>query len=86
MVLSATVSGIWDTVCRMSETTLESKSDIISGPLPRVVFYLALPILLENFLAFLVGFYDVLLAGRLSEHATKAKEESHDLQYRSAPT
>lgn len=56
----------------MSETTPETKTDIINGPLPRVIFYLALPILLENFLAFLVGFYDVILAGRISEHATKA--------------
>ncbi len=56
----------------MSETLPKEKADIINGPLPRVIFYLALPILLENFLAFLVGFYDVILAGRLSEHATKA--------------
>ncbi|HSG72217.1 MAG TPA: MATE family efflux transporter, partial [Planctomycetaceae bacterium] len=48
------------------------ESDILTGPLPRVIFVLALPVLLENFLGFLVGFYDVFLAGKLSEHATKA--------------
>ena len=59
----------------MSEPTLGRKLEITTGPLDRVIFILALPILLENFLAFLVGFYDLILAGHLaqsSEHATKA--------------
>ena len=47
----------------MSETTRGTKSDIINGPLPSVIFYLALPILLENFLAFLVGFSMSFLPG-----------------------
>ncbi len=49
-----------------------SESEIIGGRLPRVIFLLALPVLLEMFLTFLVGFYDVYLSGKLSEHATKA--------------
>lgn len=55
-----------------AEATNSRDSDILTGSLPRVIFLLALPVLLENFLGFLVGFYDVFLAGKLSEHATKA--------------
>jgi multidrug resistance protein, MATE family len=55
-----------------AESNLPRETDILDGSLPRVIFLLALPVLLENFLGFLVGFYDVFLAGKLSEHATKA--------------
>lgn len=47
-------------------------SPIVSGHLPRVIILLAMPVLLENTLTFFVGFYDVFLSGKLSEHAVHA--------------
>ena len=43
----------------------KSSPELISGPLRSTVFFLALPVLGEQVLNFLVGFYDVYLAGHL---------------------
>jgi putative MATE family efflux protein len=40
--------------------------------LSRTVFWLAMPVLCEQFLVFLVGFYDTFLSGRISSDATTA--------------
>ena len=45
---------------------------ILTGSLRGTVFWLALPVLLEQFLSFLVGFYDTYLSGRIDSEATTA--------------
>lgn len=45
---------------------------ILKGPLRRSLFYLALPVLLEQVLSFLVGFVDMWLSGRLGATETSA--------------
>lgn len=43
----------------------DSPNQLVSGPLRRTVFFLALPVLGEQLLNFLVGFFDVWLSGHL---------------------
>lgn len=43
----------------------EAPNALVTGPLRRTVFLLALPVLGEQLLNFLVGFYDVFLSGHL---------------------
>ena len=45
---------------------------VLHGPIRRTVLWLALPVLLEQLLSFLVGFYDTWLAGQISADATSA--------------
>ncbi len=60
----------------MSDSIQERHSnqrlEILSGDLRKTVFLLALPVLLEQFLSFCVGFYDTFLAGQISKEATNA--------------
>jgi MATE family, multidrug efflux pump len=55
-------------------TRLESapRSHLLSGDVRKVVLTLALPVLLEQFLNFCVGFYDTLLAGHLASDVSEA--------------
>jgi multidrug resistance protein, MATE family len=56
-----------------SDTTPAAPSSrLLTGDLRRTVFFLALPVLFEQFLTFLVGFYDTFLSGRISADATAA--------------
>ena len=48
------------------------ESRLLQGPLRSTVFFLALPVLCEQFLAFCVGFYDTWLSGRIDAEATSA--------------
>jgi len=47
-------------------------SPVLSGNLRRTVLWLSLPVLMEQFLSFLVGFYDTFLAGKIDANATTA--------------
>ncbi len=47
-------------------------SRIIAGNIRKAVFLLALPVLCEQFLNFLVGYYDTYLSGRIDAQATEA--------------
>lgn len=49
-----------------------SRSHLLTGGLRATVFWLALPVLCEQFLSFLVGFYDTWLSGRIGSQATTA--------------
>ena len=49
-----------------------SRPNLLSGDVRRVVLTLALPVLLEQFLNFCVGFYDMLLAGHLPSEVSEA--------------
>lgn len=48
------------------------RPEILSGSVRRAVFLLALPVLCEQFLSFLVGFTDTWLSGRIDARATTA--------------
>lgn len=48
------------------------RGNLLEGSLPRTVLLLALPVLCEQVLGFLVGFYDTWLSGRISAEATAA--------------
>lgn len=48
------------------------RPELLTRSLRSVVFLLALPVLVEQFLSFCVGFYDTWLSGRISEEATSA--------------
>ncbi len=50
----------------------ERRHRILTGNLRRTLFWLALPVLCEQFLTFLVGFYDTYLSGRIDAEATTA--------------
>jgi len=57
--------------------SVEAASDarrnrILTGNLRQTLFWLALPVLCEQFLTFLVGFYDTYLSGRIDAQATTA--------------
>ena len=56
---------------RRSDST-DSRSEILTGNLRKTLFFLALPILAEQFLNFCVGFVDTWLSGRISADATSA--------------
>jgi len=45
---------------------------VVTGPLRRTLFFLALPVLTEQILTTLVGIFDTYLAGRISPGATSA--------------
>ncbi len=47
-------------------------NSLLTGGLRRTVFLLALPVFLEQFLSFFVGFFDTYLSGRISSEATGA--------------
>jgi len=53
-------------------TPSERKQQILHGPLRPTIFLLALPVLGEQVLHFLVGFYDVYLSGHLDEEIRTA--------------
>ena len=59
----ADVSGISD---------VRHRADLLTRPLRLTVFQLALPVLLQNFLSFCVGFFDTFLSGRIDASATSA--------------
>lgn len=50
----------------------ERRQSILTGSVRRTLFWLALPVLCEQFLTFLVGFYDTYLSGRIDAEATTA--------------
>ncbi|MGE3315333.1 MAG: MATE family efflux transporter [Planctomycetaceae bacterium] len=58
----------------MPETEDERELDnpLVTGELRGTLFYLALPVLMEQFLSFFVGFFDTYLSGRISAEATNA--------------
>ena len=56
---------------RRSDST-DPRSEILTGSLRKTLFFLALPILAEQFLSFCVGFVDTWLSGRISAEATSA--------------
>lgn len=49
-----------------------STSQLLTAPLRRTMFWLALPVFAEQFLSFLVGFTDTFLSGGISKEATTA--------------
>lgn len=51
---------------------MTDRGNLLEGNLPRTVLLLALPVLCEQVLGFLVGFYDTWLSGRISAEATAA--------------
>ena len=55
-----------------AETLDANSRRVLQGNLRRTIFWLALPVLGEQFLSFCVGFVDVLLSGRISADATSA--------------
>jgi putative MATE family efflux protein len=50
----------------------DQRSSVVTGDLRSTLFFLALPVLLEQFLSFCVGFFDTFLSGRISGNATAA--------------
>jgi len=53
-------------------TALDRTNPLVTGDLRRTLFLLALPVLMEQFLSFFVGFFDTYLSGRISAEATNA--------------
>jgi MATE family multidrug resistance protein len=53
-------------------TSTDRRGEILTGNLRKALFFLALPILAEQFLSFCVGFVDTWLSGRISAEATSA--------------
>jgi MATE family, multidrug efflux pump len=54
------------------ESEPSTENHLLTGSLRKTVFFLALPVLAEQFLSFCVGFYDTYLSGRISSEATSA--------------
>ena len=52
------------------KTVERRRIDVVSGDLRKTVFFLALPVLCEQFLSFCVGFVDTWLSGTISTEAT----------------
>ena len=50
----------------------DQRSSVVTGDVRSTLFFLALPVLLEQFLSFCVGFFDTFLSGRISGNATAA--------------
>lgn len=55
-----------------SHLPAEAPPALVTGDVRRTVFRLALPVLCEQFLSFLVEFYDTFLSGRIGPEATSA--------------
>ena len=55
-----------------SSVPLPTDSSVITGPIRRTLFFLAMPVLAEQVLNTMVGLVDVYLAGRISASATAA--------------
>ena len=55
-----------------AESTAPPASTLLTGKLRPTIFMLALPVLAEQFFAFLVGFFDIYLSGQISSAATSA--------------
>jgi len=53
-----------------------SRVDVLSGPLEQTVILLALPVLMEQFLNFCVGTYDIWLSGHLDENISKSATQA----------
>lgn len=50
----------------------DQRPSVVAGDVRSTLFFLALPVLLEQFLSFCVGFFDTFLSGRISGSATAA--------------
>ena len=57
---------------RSSHRLRTGRLDLLNGPLRPTVFRLALPVLCQQLLSFLVGFFDTFLSGRIDAVATSA--------------